>query len=130
MNTKVWIPLSQLLPRWVEFTDTKGVLRCLQPQEEPNRAKGIIFLCPSCLPNKNKKHFSIFLFPDAPAEARPQGRFLISRVRHKAKLREMKSFDDVSLYEVMTTRNGTTAVVQPRDVCGWRGMVVRGKVYQ
>jgi hypothetical protein len=76
----IHVRLYTLSPKWVEFTGTKGVLRCLQPGEERARATGIIFLCPWCKDDREKKHYCIFLFDDprVPPEARPLGRFIPS----------------------------------------------------
>lgn len=127
------LPVNQLQPGWVEFTDTKGVLRCLRPGDDQKRAKGMIFLCPSCKFDKQKRHFCIFLFPDAPPMARPHGRFVLHPTEHKKVLSEIKSFSEVTLHELIPGFrsfgiNPTTKKLTPRDVCGWTGSLIDGTV--
>jgi hypothetical protein len=123
------VPLVKLMPKWVEFTETKGILRVLSPNDEQRRASGVIFLCPRCKSNKQKQHYLIFLFPNAPAEARPKGRFIadVDRLCH-TKTQLSLNLADLSIYEVSPAGSGRT-LLRPQDVCGWQGHCVQGMVH-
>lgn len=118
------LPIEVLKPKWVEFTDTKGVLRVLRPNEDSNRAKGMVFKCPRCRHNPQKDHYCIFLFPSAPEVARPQGRFAPALDPSD----KMLEFSKQTLHE-FDEGGGIRMLLKPRDLkCGWEGYFAGGKV--
>ena len=113
-------PVLDLHPRWVEFTDTKGVLMCLKPGESKSRAQGLVFDCPRCRHSKKRAHYCIFLFPNSPEGARPHGRFGFT----SAPL-EVVPHD---FHELSITQDGGHEL-KPGDLkCKWQGTLIRGVV--
>lgn len=119
--------LTSLQPKYVEFTKTKGVLRCLRPDEDGSKAKGLIFLCPACMNDKEKKHFLVLLFdmPGVPAVARPHGRFLPTFVECAGKM-VPSGFRSVTVVSSDGLRS--SHILAPQDVCGWQGTLTDGMV--
>jgi hypothetical protein len=124
--TQVEIPIGLLGPKWVELTDTQGVLRVLQPGEEGLRARGMIFNCPRCMKDPNKKHYCIFLFPNAPEKARPQGRFIYDAMHGSS----WKDFSKLSLRQLIDSEALETRMeLHPQDLpCRWSGTLINGVV--
>lgn len=118
--------LAHLQPKFVEFTEVKGVLKIL-PQGESSKGQGLIFLCPRCRTDKSKSHYCIFLFPNSPEKARPQGRFVMSLLHHKKILEQHTKWERVCLFELNAFGSGRM-LLRPQDVCGWEGYVSDGTV--
>lgn len=121
------VSILTLKPRWVEFTSTKGVLRVTQPMEPPEKIQGMVFTCPRCKGNKKKEHYNIFLFPNSPEEARPQGRFVLDLFHHSKTVLESQSFEKTCLYQLNPT-GGAAMLLKPQDICGWEGYLMEGQV--
>ena len=120
------VRIEELSPRWVEFTGTKGVLRCLKPGESKSRAQGIVFSCPRCKGSKKKEHYCIFLFDSAPAGARPFGRFTYTLSIENGK-QVPANFNELSLW--MQGQSIRTDWLRPGDlVCKWDGTLQAGIV--
>lgn len=128
----IQIPLTELQPNWVEFTSTKGMLRCLKPNESKSRAQGLVFNCPRCRGNRQKAHYCIFLFDrdDVPKEAKPHGRFLPTFEKGKA-LIIPSDFKDLTLTTIsdVTTVGHTHYHLKPGELkCHWQGELRKGIV--
>lgn len=123
------LSISELDPKWVEFTNTKGVLRVLKPIEDPNngRAQGMIFQCPRCH-NTKKSHYCIFLFDNAREGARPLGRFAPARLAPPLP-GNLLPLAKQSLYELPNDPRASFYLLRPRDLaCKWEGYLVQGMV--
>lgn len=119
------IELGKLRPKWVELTDTKGVLRCLRAEEDPERARGIIILCPRCSRSQKTQHYCIFLFTSAPEQARPHGRFQAERDPMSGKYLPLTAQTIHSLDEY----GRQVPLLRPNDLrCHWEGYCLSGRV--
>lgn len=121
------LELTTLEPKLVELTKTKGILRCMREDESRVKAHGLIFLCPVCKDDKEKKHFQIFLFerPGVHEAISPQGRFLPS-YEASPDGPSPTAFSHLTL----TASDGLKGsyMIRPQDTCGWKGMLIDGKV--
>lgn len=122
------LPLIELSPRWVEFTGTRGVLRCLNANDERHRAQGVVFDCPRCREIPDRKHHCIFLFDSAPELARPHGRYIPNSATPDAEKHPRPAdFKDLSLW--MKVGAIRTDWLRPSDlVCKWDGQLQNGVV--
>lgn len=124
-------PLTSLAPRWVTFTDTKGVLRCLRQNENLEAAHGLVFICPKCNPDKAKRHYVVMLFdlPAVPTGARPHGRFRASQEKDQWGRHNVAPFKSLSLEMVSSTGTVEGGQLRPGDLsCKWYGTLVDGIV--
>lgn len=106
MRIRQRTPLCDLGGCFVEFTQTRGVLR---NHREYVRAQGLVFYCPKCVDGA-KKHIILSLFDlkSVPPEAAPSGRWDFHGT----------GLSDVTLHSPVHSREG----------CSWVGVVNKGTV--
>ena len=122
-------PLNELKCAFVQFTDTRGVLKVMRPHEDARHAHGFIFKCPRCAGDKQREHYNILLFDvdGVPKDARPLGRFKVCNLSLD-ELGRLKPgwMGKITLFCV----GDSEAMIEPGDIaCKWRGHIIDGKAY-
>jgi hypothetical protein len=115
--------LETLDPFYVEVHQP-GVLRRIR-SNEAKVAQGFCFLCPRCKHDKEKKHYVILLFQNAPEKSRPHGRFYgLTTPQGQLLPAAEQSMKEISEFGMSRT------LLKPQDLkCRWEGHVVDGKVH-
>lgn len=101
--------LNQLEGSYLEFTQKKGVLRCVKPGEALEKAQGIYFKCPVCTPEFSHGNVLLFDLPSVPKEAKPEGRYHPSY--------GIKALGHLTVDEEIKSTS-----------CKWSGKIVAGEV--
>jgi len=111
--------LEELNAHYLEFTKTRGAMRCMQEGDDPNRARGLYFECPVCV--GDKKHGCVYLFAhkEVALGLKPEGRW--TPVIAPPYFQGPGSLSNLELHEEVYSRD-------TKHECAWRGRVLRGLV--